>query len=251
MTIKNPLFERVKAKLHSIHEKIVLNIPSRKICDYNRAMIMAMEINKSFQKYKGINYGKDVYIVGGGPTVSLFLPPESDKSVYIGINRAFKDERIQFDYLFAQDHLTEGFDDFINYRGQLCTKFLAVIPENIYFRIRDYEVRGEYERYVLASRRMEPLPYDISIEPVADLRGTVFSAIQFAVYTNPDHIYLVGFDCSQGNIYNKDDKYKYDYQLAGWKMLKQSLNNMGALSKIVVINPVGLKGTFNEVFTSN
>ena len=94
---------------------------------------------------------------------------------------------------------------------------------------------------------MKTVPIDISLEPFADLRGTVFSALQFAVYTNPDNIYLVGIDCSSGNIYNNSND-NYKYQMEGWEMMKKALKNMGAYDKIISINPVGLKGLFNDIY---
>lgn len=106
--------------------KEMIKRPVRKacdyICDYNRAMIMASSINRDLEKYKGINRGKDVYIVGGGPSVKDFPAQKKENDVYIGINRAFKDERFEFDYLFAQDQLPEGFDEFLGYRGKKCKK---------------------------------------------------------------------------------------------------------------------------------
>ena len=240
-----------------IEEKIkeVIKAPIRKacdyICDYNRAMIMASSINRNFEKYRGINRGKNVYIIGGGPTVNDFKHEKSENDVYIGINRAFKDDRFELDYLFAQDQLPEGFDDFLNYRGDKCKKFLAIIPYNESFRIKEYRIKGNnYERYVLASRRMKEVPIDISIEPVADLRGTVFSVLQFAVYTDPDNIFLVGIDCSSGNVYNKNsDDYKYQFE--GWEIMKKALVDMGAYDKVISINPVGLKGYFQDKYTNN
>ena len=232
--------------------KRILKAPAKRMCDYindyTRAMIMASVVNKGLEKYKGIHRGKNVYIVGGGPSVKDFNHKKTKDDIYIGINRAFKDERLEFDFLFAQDQLPEGFDDFINYRGNDCKKMLAIIPSNESFRIKEYGIRGDYERYVLASRRMKEVPFDISIEPLADLRGTVFSVLQFAVYTNPRNIYLVGIDCSQGNVYNNNsDNYKYQFE--GWEIIKKALIDLGSYDKVISVNPVGLKGYFKDIYT--
>ena len=209
---------------------------------------MASLINKKLEKYKGINQGKNVYIFGGGPSVNKFSHIKKPSDIYIGINRAFKDARLEFDYLFVQDQFPEGFDDFLKYRDQYCKKFLAIIPSNEIFRIKEYKIKGEYERYVLSSRRMKDVPVDISLEPFADLCGTVFSALQFAVYTNPDKIYLVGIDCSSGNVYNNNHD-DYRYQFKSWDIMKQALKNMEAYEKVTSINPVGLKGYFRDLYS--
>ena len=209
---------------------------------------MPSVINKDLEKYKGIYRGKNVYIVGGGPSVASFVHEKGENDIFIGINRTFKDERIEFDILFAQDQLPEGFDEFLSYRGSACKKFLAIIPSNVEYRIREYMIQGEYERYVLASRKLKTVPVDISIEPFADLMGTVFSALQFAVYTNPDNIYLVGIDCSQGNVFNGNND-NYRYQFEGWEIMKDALIYMGSYDNVTSINPVGLKGFFNDLYT--
>lgn len=219
------------------------------ICDYNRAMSMASSINRKLAKYKGINCDKNVYIIGGGPSVKKFNYKKTSEDIMIGINRVFKDGRFEFDYLFVQDQLPEGFDDFLGYRGDDCIKFMAINPNSASYGIKDFKLRGEYERYVLASRMMKGVPSDITLEPFADLRGTVFSALQFAVYTNPKKIYLVGIDCSsEKNVYNSNDD-DYRYQLEGWKIMKKSLADMEMIERVVSINPVGLKNMFKDECT--
>ena len=234
--------------------KIIMNSikkPLRKvcdyICDYNRTMIMASVINKSLEKYKGINSGKNVYIIGGGPSVKKFSHKKTNIDVYMGINRAYKDNKFEFDYLFAQDQFPEGFDDFLKYRDEMCKKFLAIVPDKA-SRIKEYTLQGKYERYVLASRKLKEVPLDITLEPFADLRGTVFSVIQFALYTNPQNIFLVGIDNTYGNLYN-DVANDYKHQDEGWKVIKNHLIDIGELDKITSINPVKLEGVFKDIFT--
>ena len=243
MTVSRVIPDKIK-KLIKMPVKKVCDY----ICDYNRAILMASVINKDLEKYKGIYRGKNVYIVGGGPSIASFDHEKGENDIFIGINRTFKYEGIEFDILFAQDQLSEGFDEFLSYRGSACKKFLAVIPSNVEYRIKEYKILGDYERYVLASRKLKTVPVDISIEPFADLMGTVFSALQFAVYTNPDNIYLVGIDCSQGNAFNGHND-NYSYQLEGWKIMKEALIYMDSYDKVTSINPVGLKGVFNDLYT--
>ena len=76
----------------------------------------------------------------------------------------------------------------------------------------------------------------------------MFSAVQFALFTNPDHIYLVGFDCSEGNTYNKSSN-SYNYQLEGWHKIKDHIQLLKKDNLLISVNPIGLKGLFNEVYT--
>lgn len=248
MKFKEKLKIWMKYSGFNFYYKFVLGMPIRRICEYNKAILLASEINKGIQKYKNINTGRDIYIIGGGPSVKNFKREKLQRDVYIGTNRGYKDQRFEFDYLFIQDRLPEGYDEFMNYRGDECTKFIGIIPYNTFFKLCETGIEGNYERYVLASRKLKDVPYDVSIEPFADLMGTVFSAVQFALYTNPDHIFLVGMDCSQGNENNRT-KDRYGYQIKGWKAIRKSVVARGLYDKLVSINPIGLKGFFTDIYT--
>ena len=236
------MFKRLKNKIRRLINK--------EIIDVVWANSLAVHYNTSFQEYRGIYEGKDIYIVGCGPTAKFYMPKEDNESIYIGVNRAFKDDRFSFDYLFAQDQMEEGMADFLSYRNESCVKFIAIIPhEDCDFKVTDSSsLMKESVRYVLAGKRMGNIPSDISVEPVADLCGTVFSALQFALFTNPRRIFLVGFDCSTGNTM-KNSKENYNYQLKGWNMIKSHLVSTKRNNTIVSINPVGLKDVFQDMYT--
>ena len=56
---------------------------------------------KVFPKYKGINKGKDVVLMGAGPTLNQYQPIKN--AIHIGTNRTFKFDKVLLDYLFIQD----------------------------------------------------------------------------------------------------------------------------------------------------
>lgn len=223
---------------------------NHEIIDVIKANDLAIRYNNIFQDYRGLYEGKDVFIVGCGPSEKYFNPTLDENRIYIGINRAFRDNRFSFDYLFAQDQMEEGMGEFLSYRDSCCTKFLAIIPhEDADFRISDCNSNMRKSlRYALAGKRMGSIPVDITVEPIADLCGTVFSAIQFALFTNPKHIYLIGFDCSEGNSFKKSSA-NYDYQLEGWHRIKCFIDAHKRKDIIISINPIGLKGMFNDMYT--
>lgn len=240
----------LRVHMFSIKNRIKNSIRKR-IIDVIQANSLAIRYNDVFQEYRGIYEGKDIYIIGCGPTERFFNPIINSESIYIGINRAYKDERIPFDFLFAQDQMKEGMKDFLNYRESDCTKFLAIIPhEDAEYRICDCNIAMKKTiRYALAGERMGNIPLDISVEPLADLCGTVFSALQFALFTNPKHIFLVGFDCTEGNEF-KNSSMSYNYQLEGWKSIKKYIETFKSPDLVISINPIGLKGFFNDVYTT-
>lgn len=220
----------------------------KELIDSNKSLIMASIVNSQLSKYRAIHNGKDIFIVGGGPSLSKFKTRVNEDSIYIGINKAFLDQKINFDYLFVQDNWVEGFQEFINYRKEECIKFLAIINVDNSNGIRQFDAtKIQGTRYVLDGMHMGPIPYDISIQPFADLRGTVFSALQFAFYTEPKRIFLVGFDLGFGNYYSKY-AHSYDYQYDSWIKIKQHADLHYKEIEIISINPIGLKGLFKEIY---
>lgn len=84
--------------------------------------------------------------------------------------------------------------------------------------------------------------------------GTVFSALQFILYTHPQKIYLVGCDCTpNGHFY--DDYTKNINLLPNTKHLWQEFacikNSLYPDIEVVSVNPVGLKGLFEDVYTQS
>ena len=53
-----------------------------------------------FSKYRNINNGKDVVLIATAPSVKKFQPIEN--AVYVGVNRAFQVENINYDYMFCR-----------------------------------------------------------------------------------------------------------------------------------------------------
>jgi len=245
------MIEQMRKKLNIFLTRQKRRIDGSKIIETIYTNSLALQVNSRLEKYRNLFKGKDIYIVGGGPTAKYFSPfKNSDNEIYIGINRAFRDERYIFDYLFAQDQFVEGMDEFLAYRGDACTKMLAIIPYNVSYQILEPQLPNVdfIERYVLANRKMQEIPKNISTAPFADLQGTVFSAVQWALYTNPDHIYLVGFDCGNGNLYHGYND-NYDYQIQSWHRISEYLKVMRKNDCVISINPVGLKGLFKDIYT--
>ncbi len=231
-------------------KKRIKRVINNEIVDVIKANSLAVRYNSVFQDYRGLCEGKDIYIVGCGPSVKYYHPTADKNSVYVGVNRAYKDNRFSFDFIFAQDQMEEGMSEFLTYRDTDCIKFLAIIPhEDAEYRVSECNSHMKQAiRYALAGKRMGNIPLDITVEPLADLCGTVFSALQFAMLTNPRHIYLIGFDCSEGNSFKTNNE-SYYYQLEGWKKIKEFVSSYKQQDIVISINPIGLKGMFVDRYT--
>ena len=84
---------------------------------------------ETFLPYKNLCNGeKDVVVCGAGPTLNKYKPIEG--AIHIAVNRAFLFDKVDFDFIFAQDF--EGInmveEQLINYRKGKCIKFLGTQP---------------------------------------------------------------------------------------------------------------------------
>lgn len=223
-----------------------------------QALIMHPAI---FLKYKNIYKDKEIVIVGCGPTTKYF-EPLNDK-IYIGINRAYKLKNIKLNFLFAQDWLDE--DDMIeanNYNKNYCKKFYGILSDSVSKKVfprikkipKYHRIDANSYNYILNNYTAKNFEIDIAKKPISDLHGTVFSAMQFALYTNPKTIYLVGCDCTTGH-FHKEQKNNPNADLSShshiWKQLKQHSEKYNPNTKIISINPVGLKGLFEDIYTQS
>lgn len=219
---------------------------------------------KVFPKYKGINKGKTVVLLGTAPTFDYYTPIEG--AVHIGMNRAFMRDDIKLDYLFRCDKENDEIEKLMSeYKGNNCKKLYGyryrcgkTIPE---YRREEENVESFYclsYDYSIFGREIEKeqffiFPPDISVSPFKSYGTTMFIAFQFALWTHPDKIYIVGCDCSSGHSAStKDDKvFDYSYLINPWKKAKEFAEEYYPDIEITSINPVGLKGIFHDVYTDN
>lgn len=218
-----------------------------------RSHIMASKVNAGLEKYRAINSGKDILIVGSGPSLSFFTP--WDGTINVGINRAFLRSDIPFDFLFAQDKFPEDehMQGFIDYKGRNCKKFFGIHSVDVDYRVRTECISKTENRelYILNNRRRTQFPFDITLEPFAYYAGTVFSAMQFILFTNPKRIFLAGFDCSSGHAFKVSQSEDLSFQYSAWLKIKDFINTFYENVEVISINPVGLKGIFKDFFTQS
>ena len=252
---ENNELSNIKLCLDNINSNI--NRISRQILAL-RSFNQAIQIHKTtFLKYANIFNGKDIVVCGCGPSSKYYKP--IDRAIHIGINRAFKNKNVKFDFMFVQDSFPEGMDDINNYLKETCTKFYGVLP---YWRQKEVSktispisetdiIAAKANKYIIDDQVKGPFALDLSIEPIADYMGCVFSALQFALYTNPKNIYLVGFDANISAHFYNDKVENFCYQIASWKEFKEVAAKHYPKTNIISINPVGLRGLFRDVYQNS
>lgn len=252
----------IKIKLHKYGKNF-----SRKSEQIAREIYSALEVSKLhskvFPQFKNCNAGKNITIIGCGPTIQYYNN-EADY-INLALNKAILLENINFDYTFAFDaNLLKTCPDYLdriknkNFKSFI-GKFLAPEFEYNFPEIKNEEEYNIY-RYYGAKRHGMPsirdfeysLHTDISTYPLPDFYSISFAALQFALYTYPDKIYLVGLDTAQtGNFFDGASSYYYKKMIYGYKKFKKFASIYYPDTEIISINPVGLKGIFKDVYTKN
>ena len=246
------LFLRLQSKFSRYIEKKIAKKKRKILKNYDDNYLFSVtrqQHQKVFPAFKGIHRGKDIVLVATGKTLSKYHPIEG--AIHIGVNRAIQHKEITYDYFFLQDYSgSQGYIGEINrYRPDKCVKFYGrqgvdnwIIPE---FQIEEANAIRYYTTYPY-----HVFKYDISVAGLADFGSIVFSAVSFALWTRPKRIYLVGCDCS--NLYFDNQKSgNFSYLINGWKELKAFHDTYYPDTEIISINPVGLKGLFNDLYTEN
>lgn len=222
-------------------------------------MSTALLHQKTFIPFKGKHTGNDIVIVATGPTAKKYK--KIPNAIHIGVNRAI-DLGIELDYLFIQDY--SGATDYLtrinSYRSKKCIKFYGltteyepekkrVIPETDAIQASAFRYRTDWMNISGFAPRFA---YDISAQPLGCFGTIVFPALQFALWTNPRRIYLVGCDVSRDGYFD-NEKLNVNYLepdniIHCYKKFKDFAKTYYPSTEIISINPVGLKGIFNDVY---
>jgi len=225
------------------------------VCFIQRTISTAVLHQKTFSQFKNIHHGQEVVLVACGSTVKDYK--RIDHAIHIGVNRAFQLENIDLRYLFMVDYanVKSYIKEANQYKPESCVKFYGLIDWVPEFIISESDV---IEANALRFRERDYRNLHISPTCLIDTESfigagsVVFSAMQFALWTNPRVIYLVGCDCCNEHFYENESIVNNTSELiANWIRVKEFAKLYYPETKIVSINPVGLKGMFRDVYTES
>lgn len=223
-----------------------------------QTQIVSNTHKKSFEKYKNFYTHKDIVIVATGPSLNMYRPiPDT---INIAINSAIEFEKINFNYFFSIDYGSikkcikelENQSNLIKFYGVLpkhpsglieLTNATSIIPESLILK------HNANKFFVYSKRPNNNLNFNVDIDStwLMDGGSSTFSAVQFALFTNPRKIYLVGCDCSSG-YFNGKGKNDATSLIKIWKEFKKYADTYYPDTEIISINPVGLKGVFTDLY---
>ena len=219
--------------------------------------------HETFKNFKFSHYNENVAVIGCGPSVKYYNN-EID-AINIALNRALFLENLKFDYMFVWDYL--GFKkndpDFferikehkecVKFYGKFINPEITSIPEFPDDNINKIKHFYSCKRWGLLGEKSKIMLYpDIENYPLADFMSVSFPAIQFALYTHPKALYLVGLDTIQApNCAGFNNPYNTDEMKKGYKQFKRFAELHYPDIEIISVNPVGLKGLFKDVYTQS
>lgn len=208
---------------------------------------------ETFKPYKNKYNGRDVVVVATGPTLKAYQPlPDA---IHIGVNNAYKYPHALLDFLFIQDMhgLQSQINDINDYAQGKCQKFYGDVLHCDHCAISESDVIKSGAKRYYSGGMASPFLHDIASCFMPDFGSVVFPALAYALYTNPKRLYLVGCDCSDLGYFDRDEpgvspSLKHDMPkiLGGWKAFKQFAEHFYPDTEIISVNPVGLKGMFQE-----
>ena len=236
------------------------DIRRRQFEEFSELQMEAANIHRdTFAKYRNCNKGKNVAVIGSGPSLDKWVAPKG--IVQIGVNGTCIAKNVNLDYWFVQDYDDALLSQFTERDDKLCKKFFGVhymLPNVKPIPFSEVERFGA-EQYFFYDCPIYPFPFDFTIDisskPFITYGSTIFVALQFALFTHPDKIYIVGCDCSEGHfslhkemIHDKDVG-SLGHIMNGWYRFQQFAQALYPDIEIISVNPVGLKGLFSEGYT--
>lgn len=223
--------------------------------------------SQTFPQFKCAHRGANIYIIASGVSAQLVANNKSiledPEGIYIGVNRSFQIGNYAFpmNYIFIQDYsgkTKEYIDELDTYREFECQKFYGLTLEWVYNPEKtipeSHAVRANALRYRTDWSPVEgfesQFTYDLATQPLGCFGSVVFPALQFALWTYPSKIYLIGCDCTtSGYAYNKTAKnFLIPSQIIeAYKKFKAFACKYYPDVEIISINPIGLKGIFTDI----
>ena len=235
--------------------------------------VSAAIINReTFRPFRNYCRGKKIVVCGAGETLNDYEPIPN--AVHIALNRAFVFDKVEFDFVFAQDY--EGIymlkDKLRDYRKGKCIKLFGKLFRDEAMLKTNFPESyiTECEAKTFATDAFYPAdlfsdhPFIAEMDSRAISCGTNVGmcAMQFALWMNPDEIYLVGCDQSGGHFTQeglskelKEKDLEHSEKIwestlprarEQWKQLQTFAQIYYPDTKIISVNPVGLKGIFTD-----
>lgn len=258
---------KIRDKQNNLNIRNIISLLDQTVTKFQRSLTIAFLHQKTFGEFRNKHNGETLALVGAGPTVKFLEPLSGVK--YVGLNRAFLQDKVKFDYLFTIDKagLDTGkeqfYDGFLNYD---CIKFVGDQNLGKAFQHPQSIMYGDdtIRRYKTTSNLVPcRCTLDIDTEPLGNSCSCSVQAMQFILFTNPKRVYIYGIDCScasgqhfiggvvDNKVRGENAKNLDAAHVKFWHEIKEFAETYYPETEIIVVNPVGLKGIFKDVYTKS
>lgn len=205
-----------------------------------------------FPHFKDSNIGKTLVIIGNGATLECAPLFKGCKVISCNKNPSLFGHAAE--YIFNSEYRDNHFEDLL-ISNDTSDIFLDCVSLNIKKHLYNHArlQRKKNTHYYFGQSVFNVAPKgNISENPLSYFGDTACSALHFALYTKPKAIYLIG--CDIKGRYSKNSFQKYNASDAeiiyGYEQLKRLRDREFSDTKIVCVNPVGLKGIFDELYSN-
>lgn len=209
----------------------------------------------AFSRYKDKHKNDVAVVCGTGETLLDYkvLP----NAIHVGCNGVVYYNKVIFDYYFFNDYKWSSLSlkqSVIDYKPKLekfvgtfvgdktfgCPQEFAIKSNAIWydcegpFAHKNGKFEKEIDKYILGDAGV----------------STIFMCMQFVLFCGFKEINIVGCDIIGSKYFLKYNKQtKIDHLLKSWDNFKIFIDNNFSHLKINVINPIGLKGYFTDIYT--
>lgn len=249
--------------MKNINEEI-MSIERKKLHDVSLMMAATICNRDTFKNLRGINAGKEVVLCGAGPSLRNYIPISD--ALHVALNRALLYQDVKFDWFIADDWVgIEFFQDVLAEYN--CEKFFGRFSDDLDIRAipQSYGLKCNAkwfysDLFITLNGFNGRFVFDIDKMPLGGMPNIALEAMQILLFTNPKKIYLAGCDCSMGHFIEADagDRNELIEQdlkeavacaqvIEKWRVLKKFAQIYYPDVEIISINPVGLKGIFNDI----
>lgn len=217
----------------------------------------------AFNQYKNIFIDKEAVICGTGFSLNNYIPIKD--AIHMGCNRCVFYDKLIFDFYFFNDwsKVPAGVyrDKILSYKPNIA-KFFGTFPAQRSFGcVMAHAQQANAYLYDMEGPGGGSFQVEIDKYYVGDKGcSTVFVQMQFALFCGFKTIYIAG--CDIDNLKNTDHNQRYffnDRKIINnpgwyaplkdrWKIMKNFINDYYPNTKIISINPMGLKGLFEDIY---
>lgn len=210
----------------------------------------------AFFHYKNKHLNEVATVCGTGKTLLDYKPING--SIHIGCNSTIFLKKFTLDYFFFNDcqwASNELKQEIIAYKPNI-QKFIGTFVSDPKFgcsqqmAIKSNALWYDCEGPFSILRNSGYFTKEIDKWWIGDGGGsTIFICMQFALFCGFSEINIVGCDIlGSRHFTNNNRKSNLEYLLNSWRKFKNFLSTNDINVKINVINPIGLKGYFNDIY---